>query len=55
MDVQFLPDIEMECNFCDGTRYSNNVDNILYNNYSIKDVMKLTIRQALEVFKEIRR
>lgn len=52
MDVQFLPDIEMECNFCDGTRYSNNVDNILYNNYSIKDVMKLTIRQALEVFKE---
>ena len=52
MDVQFLPDIEMECNSCDGTRYSNNVDNILYNNYSIKDVMKLTIRQALEVFKE---
>ncbi len=52
MDVQFLPDIEMECNSCGGTRYSNNVDNILYNNYSIKDVMKLTIRQALEVFKE---
>ena len=52
MDVQFLPDIEMVCNSCDGTRYSNNVDNILYNNYSIKDVMKLTIRQALEVFKE---
>ena len=52
MDVQFLPDIEMTCSVCDGTRYSNDVDNILYNNYSIKDVMKLTIRQALEVFKD---
>ena len=52
MDVQFLPDIEMPCSACDGTRYSDNVDNILYNNYSIKDIMKLTIRQALEVFKE---
>lgn len=52
MDVQFLPDIEMTCNSCDGTRYSHDVDNIYYNNYSIKDVMQLTIRQALEVFKD---
>ena len=52
MDVQFLPDIEMTCNSCDGTRYSHNVDNIYFNNHTIKDVMKLTIRQALEVFKD---
>ena len=52
MDVQFLPDIEMTCDACDGTRYSHDVDNIYYNEYSIKDVMKLTIRQALEVFKD---
>ncbi len=52
MDVQFLPDIEMTCNSCDGTRYSHDVDKIYYNNYSIKDVMQLTIRQALEVFKD---
>ena len=52
MDVQFLPDIEMTCNSCEGTRYSHDVDNIFYNNYSIKDVMQLTIRQALEVFKD---
>ena len=52
MDVQFLPDIEMTCNSCDGTRYSHDVDNIYYNNYSIKDVMQLTIRQALDVFKD---
>lgn len=52
MDVQFLPDIETACSSCDGTRYSDYVDGILYNDYSIKDVMKLTIRQALEVFKD---
>lgn len=52
MDVQFLPDIEMTCNSCDGTRYSDEVDNVFYNKYSIKDVMRLTIRQALEVFKD---
>lgn len=52
MDVQFLPDIEMTCNSCDGTRYSPDVDNIFYNKYSIKDVMKLTIGQAVEVFKD---
>ena len=53
MDVQFLPDIEMTCNSCDGTRYSHTVDNIFYDDkYTIKDVMKLTIRQALEVFKD---
>ena len=52
MDVQFLPDIEMTCNSCDGTRYSHDVDKIYYNNYSIKDVMQLTIRQAVEVFKD---
>ncbi len=52
MDVQFLPDIEMNCQACDGKRYSSVVDDILYNNYSIKDVMSLTIDQSLDVFKK---
>ena len=52
MDVQFLPDIEMPCNSCDGTRYSHDADNIYYNKYSIKDIMRLTIKEALEVFKD---
>lgn len=52
MDVQFLPDVETECSECDGKRYSHDVDNIYYTGYTIKDVMGLTIRQALEVFKD---
>lgn len=52
MDVQFLPDIEIVCDSCNGTRYSHSVDNTYYNEYTIKDVMSLTIKEALEVFKE---
>lgn len=52
MDVQFLPDVEMTCDDCNGTRYSHEVDHIYYNGYSIKDVMSLTISEAKEVFKE---
>lgn len=52
MDVQFLPDVEMTCDECDGKRYSHEVDHIEYHGYSIKDVMGLTIKEALEVFKE---
>ena len=55
MDIQFLPDIEMTCEHCDGTRYSNDVDSIVYHGHSIKDVMSLTILEALDVFKYIRR
>ena len=33
MDIQLLQDIEMTCEHCDGTRYSNDVDSIMYHGY----------------------
>lgn len=51
LDIQFLPDIETKCEASHGTRYSKDVDNIFYENYSIKDVMNLTIKQAISIFK----
>ena len=33
MDIQFLLDIEMTCEHCDGTRYSNDEDSIMYHGY----------------------
>lgn len=50
MDVQFLPDVEITCPDCDALRYSKEVDNIRYNNYSIKEIMALTIDEAISVF-----
>ncbi len=50
MDVQFLPDVEIECPDCDGLRYSKESENIKYEGFSIKDLMALTIDEAIEVF-----
>ena len=50
MDVQFLPDVEITCPDCDGLRFSDKCDEIKYNNYSIKDLMALTIDESIAVF-----
>lgn len=55
MDIQFLPDIEVTCDHCNGTRYSDEVKKIQYHDHSIKDVMNLTIQEALEVFKDTKK
>ena len=48
MDVQFLPDVEMTCPDCGGTRYSTDIENVRYNGLSLADIMALTIDEALE-------
>lgn len=48
MDVQFLPDVEITCPDCNGSRYSGEVENIKYNDFSIADLMSLTVDEALE-------
>ncbi len=50
MDVQFLPDVEIECPDCEGLRYSKESENIKYDGFSIKDLMALTIDEAIGVF-----
>lgn len=58
LDVQFLPDVTITCPDCKGTRYNELAEKIMYraeNNksYSIKDIMKLTINEAVGVFKNM--
>ena len=48
MDVQFLPDVEITCPDCDGSRYDKKADEIKYNGLSISDIMGLTVDEALE-------
>ncbi len=50
MDVQFLPDVEIECPDCEGLRFSKESENIKYDGFSIKDLMALTIDEAIGVF-----
>ena len=50
MDIQFLPDVEIDCPDCDGLRYSKESESIKYDGFSIKDLMALTIDEAIGVF-----
>lgn len=52
VEMQFLPDVSLECESCKGTRYKKEVRNILYNNKSIVDVLDMTVDEAILFFQE---
>ena len=53
VEMYFLPDIYIECEECKGKRYSKEVLEILYKDKNIADVLKMTIEEAGEFFKNI--
>ena len=53
IEMQFLPDIELPCEVCNGSRYKREAGNILYNGKSIVDVLGMTIDDALTLFADI--
>ncbi len=55
VEMQFLPDIELECETCRGTRYKREARTILFRDKSIVDVLAMTIDEAMEFFKGIKR
>jgi excinuclease ABC subunit A len=53
LDLQFLPDVDIECPDCHGTRYSDKAKPILWDNgkggkYSLPDLMAMSVDEALE-------
>ncbi|WP_407414975.1 excinuclease ABC subunit UvrA [Methanobrevibacter sp.] len=55
MDVQFLPDVEMTCPDCDGSRYNENIEKTKFNGLSLADIMSLTVDEALEELFELKK
>ena len=58
LDVQFLPDVDIPCPDCRGTRYSKQAENIKYvskskNAYSLPQIMSMDINHALEACKDL--
>ncbi len=53
VEMQFLPDITLPCEACNGTRYKREVSRVLYNNKSIIDVLEMTVTEALEHFADV--
>ena len=48
LDVQFLPDVEIPCPECNGSRYSKDANSIKYNSYSLPELMAMDVNTALE-------
>ena len=53
VEMFFLPDIYVECEECRGKRYSSEVLQITYKDKNIAEVLKMTIEEAGEFFKNI--
>ncbi len=50
VEMQFLADVELICEECNGTRYKSGILEIRYNGRNIHEVLQLTVREAMEFF-----
>ncbi len=50
VEMQFLADIELPCEECNGTRYKAGILEIKYKNRNIYDVLNMTVKEALVYF-----
>jgi excinuclease ABC subunit A len=55
VEMQFLADVELVCEECKGTRYKQSVLDIRYKGLNIRDVLQLTVREALSFFADVPR
>ncbi|RHO83818.1 excinuclease ABC subunit UvrA [Clostridiaceae bacterium AF42-6] len=59
LDVQFLPDVDIPCTECRGTRYKKEAWQIFYKNkakkkYSLPQLMEMDVHTALEATKDLK-
>ena len=52
IEMQFLPDIELPCENCNGTRYKRDAQHIMYKGRSIIDVLGMTVDEAIAHFSD---
>lgn len=53
IEMNFLPDVMVECPECHGKRYNRETLEVRYKGKSISDVLNMTINQAVEFFEHI--
>ena len=53
IEMNFLPDVYVECEECRGKRYNNETLAIKYKGKSIADVLNMSVEEALELFENI--
>ncbi|MEM6347153.1 MAG: excinuclease ABC subunit UvrA [Bacteroidota bacterium] len=52
IEMQFLPDVKLLCDVCQGKRFKRHILEVTYNGKNIHDVLNMTISEAQEFFKE---
>lgn len=53
IEMNFLPDVYVECEECKGKRYNQETLSVLYKGKSIADILDMSIEEALEIFKAV--
>ncbi len=53
VEMNFLPDVYVLCDICNGRRYNQETMGVRFNGYSIADVLELSIADALPVLADI--
>ncbi|HEY0770996.1 MAG TPA: excinuclease ABC subunit A, partial [Sphingobacteriaceae bacterium] len=52
IEMQFMADIYLQCEACNGRRFKQHVLDVVYNDKNVYEVLDLTIDEALEFFKD---
>ncbi len=55
IEMNFLPDVYVECDVCHGKRYNRETLEVLYKTKSISDVLDMTVEEALTFFEDLPR
>ena len=53
IEMNFLPDVFVECEVCNGKRFNRETLDIRYKGKSISDVLNMTINEAVDFFEQI--
>ncbi len=53
IEMNFLPDVQVDCEICMGKRYNRETLEILFKGKSISDVLDMTVDEAVDFFKNI--
>ncbi|MEL6123339.1 MAG: excinuclease ABC subunit UvrA [Bacteroidota bacterium] len=53
IEMNFLPDVYVDCETCQGRRYNRETLEVMYKGKSISDVLDMSVDEAVEFFKNI--